>query len=63
MALLQQERLARCSGRKTNYQRCPHWYFKHTYMPCFQRAGVADGGGFYIRPPGTAAWLFDKVKY
>jgi hypothetical protein len=19
--------------------------------------------GFYIRPPGTAAWLFDKVKY
>jgi hypothetical protein len=28
-----------------------------------QRAGIADGGGFYIRPPGTAAWLFDKVKY
>jgi len=28
-----------------------------------QRAGIADGGEFYIRPPGTAAWLFDKVKY
>ena len=27
------------------------------------RAGIADGGEFYIRPPGTAAWLFDKVKY
>jgi hypothetical protein len=27
-----------------------------------QRAGIADGGEFYIRPPGTAAWLFDKVK-
>jgi hypothetical protein len=26
-------------------------------------AGIADGGEFYIRPPGTAAWLFDKVKY
>jgi hypothetical protein len=24
--------------------------------------GIADGGGFYIRPPGTDAWLFDKVK-
>jgi hypothetical protein len=22
-----------------------------------QRAGIADGGEFYIRPPGTAAWL------
>jgi hypothetical protein len=30
---------------------------------CWQRAGIADGGEFYIRPPGTAAWLFDKVKY
>jgi hypothetical protein len=30
---------------------------------CVQRAGIADGGEFYIRPPGTAAWLFDKVKY
>lgn len=30
---------------------------------CLQRAGIADGGEFYIRPPGTAAWLFDKVKY
>jgi hypothetical protein len=20
-------------------------------------------GNFYIRPPGTAAWLFDKDKY
>jgi hypothetical protein len=28
-----------------------------------QRAGIADGGEFYIRPPGTAAWLFDKDKY
>ena len=28
-----------------------------------QRAGIADGGEFYNRPPGTAAWLFDKVKY
>jgi hypothetical protein len=28
-----------------------------------QRPGIADGGEFYIRPPGTAAWLFDKVKY
>jgi hypothetical protein len=28
-----------------------------------QRAGIADGGEFYIRPLGTAAWLFDKVKY
>jgi len=32
-------------------------------MPCAQRAGIADGGEFYIRPPGTAAWLFDKAKY
>ena len=24
---------------------------------------IADGGEFYIRPPGTATWLFDKVKY
>ena len=28
-----------------------------------QRAGIADGGEFEIRPPGTATWLFDKVKY
>jgi len=28
-----------------------------------QRAGIADGGEFYIHSPGTAAWLFDKVKY
>jgi len=29
-----------------------------------RRAGIADSGEFYIRPPGTAAWLFDdKVKY
>jgi len=27
------------------------------------RAGIADGGEFNIRPPGTAVWLFDKVKY
>jgi len=30
---------------------------------CCQRAGIADGGEFFFRPPGTAAWLFDKVKY
>jgi hypothetical protein len=29
---------------------------------CHQRAGIADGGEFYIRPPGTAAWLFDKLN-
>ena len=29
---------------------------------CIQRAGIADSGEFYIRPSGTAAWLFDKVK-
>jgi len=28
-----------------------------------QRAGIADGGEFYICPPGTAAWLFAKDKY
>jgi hypothetical protein len=28
-----------------------------------QRAGIADGGELVLRPPGTAAWLFDKVKY
>jgi hypothetical protein len=28
-----------------------------------QRAGIADGGEIDFRPPGTAAWLFDKVKY
>ena len=28
-----------------------------------QRTGIADGVEFYIRPPGTAARLFDKVKY
>jgi len=29
-----------------------------------QRAGIADGGEFYIRPPGTTAeWnYFDEVK-
>jgi hypothetical protein len=27
-----------------------------------QRTGIADGGEFYIRPPGTATWIFDKVK-
>jgi hypothetical protein len=24
---------------------------------------LSEGGEFYIHPPGTAAWLFDKVKY
>jgi hypothetical protein len=28
-----------------------------------QRPGLADGGELVVRPPGTAAWLFDKVKY
>jgi hypothetical protein len=28
-----------------------------------QRAGIADGGELVFRPPGTAAWLFDKIKY
>jgi hypothetical protein len=27
------------------------------------RAGIADGGELEFRPLGTAAWLFDKVKY
>jgi hypothetical protein len=30
---------------------------------CLQRTGIADGGEFYIRPPGTSACFFDKVKY
>jgi hypothetical protein len=29
---------------------------------CSQRAGIADGGEFYIRPPGTAAWLLIKFN-
>jgi len=29
---------------------------------CHQRAGIADGGKLVFRPPGTATWLFDKVK-
>jgi hypothetical protein len=28
-----------------------------------ERTGIADGGELEFRPPGTAAWLFDKVKY
>jgi hypothetical protein len=28
-----------------------------------QRSGIAEGGEFYFRPPGTVAWFFDKVKY
>jgi len=28
-----------------------------------KRAAIADGGEFKIRPPGTTALLFDKVKY
>jgi hypothetical protein len=27
-----------------------------------QRAGIADGGGFYIRPPETAAWLLKNLN-
>ncbi|HEY4874532.1 MAG TPA: hypothetical protein VIH86_03100 [Puia sp.] len=34
-----------------------------SFKNCHQRTGIADGGEFYIRPPGTAGWLFDKVKY
>ena len=30
---------------------------------CTLRAGIADGGELEFGPPGTAAWLFDKVKY
>jgi hypothetical protein len=26
------------------------------------RAGIADGGEFYIRSPGTAGWIFDTFK-
>ncbi len=37
--------------------------YLRSHKNCTQRAGIADGGEFYIRPPGTAAWLFDKVKY
>jgi len=40
------------------------WFLGCVYSEsCHKRAGIADGGEFYIRPPGTAAWLFDKVKY
>jgi len=27
-----------------------------------QRAGIADGGEFYIRPPGTAAGFLIKLN-
>jgi len=27
-----------------------------------ERAGIADGGEFYIRPPGIAAWLLKKLN-
>jgi hypothetical protein len=37
--------------------------FEVSLLGCCQRAGIADGGEFYIRPPGSTAWLFDKVKY
>lgn len=30
---------------------------------CVKRTGIADGGELKFRPPGTAAWFFDKVKY
>jgi hypothetical protein len=30
---------------------------------CTQRTGIAEGGKLEIRLPGTAAWLFNKVKY
>jgi hypothetical protein len=44
---------------------CPSIFndYEMSIMGCVQRTGIADGGEFYIRPPGTAAWLFDKVKY
>jgi len=32
-------------------------------MNGIQQAGIADGGELEFRSPGTAAWLFDKVKY
>jgi len=28
-----------------------------------KRKGLGDGGEFYIRPPATVAWLFDKGKF
>ena len=28
--------------------------------PCFLRPGIANGGEFYNRPPGTAAWLLSQ---
>jgi hypothetical protein len=31
-------------------------------LSCAQRAGIADGGELEFRPPGTAAWLFDKLN-
>ena len=42
---------------------CPFGLGSVVRYHCCQRAGIADGGEFYIRPPGTAAWIFDKVKY
>ena len=49
--------------RKNNKNLCFQSDIKMLNYNCSQRAGIADGGEFYIRPPGTAAWLFDKVKY
>ncbi|MFT3844310.1 MAG: hypothetical protein QM725_04605 [Lacibacter sp.] len=38
-------------------------FMKEFIKACTQRPSIANGGEFYIRPPGTAAWLFDKVNY
>lgn len=37
--------------------------FEGSLQYCGEQAGIADGGEIYIRPFGTAAWLFAKVKY
>jgi hypothetical protein len=31
--------------------------------PFVQRQGIVDSGETAFRPPGTAVWFFDKVKY
>jgi hypothetical protein len=43
-----------------------HDLISHSSLECRfknfnQRAGVADDGVFYIRPTGTAAWIYDKA--
>ncbi len=40
--------------------RAEHYAFAKKH--CYQRAGLCAGVELAFRPPGTAAWLFDKVK-